>query len=301
MLSGNRIPARILLVAFAVFMLALIGLRCSVEAPTDTPESSRLIRRERSTPPEEQRALEVELDLAITGRVWNDYNVNGVLDAGESGLAGSLVSLSAGGDIIQTVAAGATGDYSFTVSSPGTYRLTEADPYGWASTNAVPGSPDVTKVDANNLDVEISFNRLFEGTDLGGNNFGDVQVNVDVMVIEGKVWDDLNANGSPDEGEEGLAGVWVELDTGIGVYTPATGEFHLYGPRSTVRILSATILPEGCVATNAIPGDGAWKISNTSLGIDGSGLPDPGPHECPVSSGNMFLIHEPALRSGSRR
>jgi hypothetical protein len=294
MLSGNRIPARILLLTSAGFMLALVGLKCSVEAPTDTPESSRLIRRERSIPPKEQRAMEVEFELAITGRVWNDYDVDGVRDAGESGLPGVLVSLSVGGDTIKTAETDPTGDYSFTVSSPGTYRLTETDPYGWVSSQAVPGSPEVTKVDANNLDVEIGLSRLFEGTDLGGNDFGDVEANVDIMSIEGRVWEDRNANGAVDAGELGLAGVWVELETGMGVYSSSGGEFALYGPKSTVQVLSAVEFPEGSLPTNAVPGDGAWKISNTSIGIDGSGLPNSGPHECPVSAGNLFLVHVPA-------
>jgi hypothetical protein len=79
----------------------------------------------------------------IEGIKWNDANGNGVINTGETGLAGWTIQLT--GPVNQTTTTGANGSYSFTGLPPGTYTVAEVLQSGWTRTFPPgPGTHTVT-------------------------------------------------------------------------------------------------------------------------------------------------------------
>ncbi|MFO0967329.1 MAG: SdrD B-like domain-containing protein [Gemmataceae bacterium] len=71
---------------------------------------------------------------SLSGFVYHDANDNGVKDAGESGIAGTTVTLSGqsqGGAVQVVGTTDANGFYQFDNLYPGTYALNETQPAGW--------------------------------------------------------------------------------------------------------------------------------------------------------------------------
>jgi uncharacterized repeat protein (TIGR01451 family) len=194
--------------------------------------------------------------IKIAGQVFEDLNVNGINDDG-SGIAGVEVTI---GD--QTLATEADGTYTtyITLSNSDPIPITETDPSGYRSTNAI-GSPSgaVTRLDANQLRIESPT----AGTVYRG-DFGDVQAQ-DVVTITGRVWNDTNADGVYDN--SGLGGAVVGISGGMTQTTAADGWFTLYALPGS-EIMLAETNPDGYVSTNAIPGDSATKIDNDTLELN---------------------------------
>ena len=66
-------------------------------------------------------------DWSISGRVWDDANTNGVVDAGETGIPNTTVVLyDVTSGTCQSVHTGNDGSYSFSGLNPGDYRIYEA-------------------------------------------------------------------------------------------------------------------------------------------------------------------------------
>jgi len=177
--------------------------------------------------------------VTIQGFVWNDNGsgaslANGLREAGEPGLAGAEVSLSTGLSQITGL------DGAFLLYAPPgeTITITEKNPTGYTSTNAIPGS-GASKWDNNTLVLAPQA----EETVSSGHLFGDVQT-TSVAVLQGKVFDDLNENGMPDAGEPGLPDVLltleINLNNNIAVYTDANGQYQFaVAPGTDVRITSS--------------------------------------------------------------
>lgn len=80
----------------------------------------------------------------VNGTVWNDLNGNGIADDGGAILANAVIDLvedansngvsDVGEPVIQSVASGTNGAYSFGGVTPGNYVVRETDPFGWLST-----------------------------------------------------------------------------------------------------------------------------------------------------------------------
>lgn len=68
---------------------------------------------------------------SIAGTVYHDRNDNGVINAGEEGIAGVEIRLTQGGVIVATTMTNANGQYSFTNLVPGTYTVIEMQPANW--------------------------------------------------------------------------------------------------------------------------------------------------------------------------
>jgi len=188
----------------------------------------------------------------ITGMVFNDADVDGVRDNGEPGLAGAIVSC--GGDTYNT---SSDGIYTLYVSGTGSFNLIETDPDGYVSTNAVPGSTNVTRVDANRLSLHIDS----PGTSLDDNLFGDVMT-LNVAYVWGYVYEDKNASGTVDPGETpGMDHAWpvVGLNNsvsgnwtgGMWVTLGDDGYFMLYARPGDILVTEYD--PDGFVSTNVIP------------------------------------------------
>jgi uncharacterized protein (DUF2141 family) len=126
----------------------------------------------------------------VSGVVFNDSNGNGTQDDGEDGLSGLTVQLING--TTRTSTTDADGAYQFTNVTPGSYIMQETDRSGFVSTT--PNS------------VEISVPSGGSATE----NFGDQQAGT----VSGTVFNDLNGNGTQDDGENGLADVSITLSNG---------------------------------------------------------------------------------------
>ena len=75
----------------------------------------------------------------VTGTVWNDANGNGVMDSGESGLAGWTVYVDADNSgtlngVEQQVTTDASGNYTLSGLPNGTYTIREVPQSGWQQT-----------------------------------------------------------------------------------------------------------------------------------------------------------------------
>ncbi|HMP77878.1 MAG TPA: SdrD B-like domain-containing protein [Pirellulaceae bacterium] len=91
--------------------------------------------------------------ISISGNVYHDLNMNLQLDAGESGIGGVLLTLqrwNAAQSQFENVAqrtTDASGFYEFGLDlnlTPGTYRIVQAQPAGFLSVGAVPGTVNGT-------------------------------------------------------------------------------------------------------------------------------------------------------------
>lgn len=190
---------------------------------------------------------------AITGTKFEDVDGDGARDDGEPGLAGVVIYLDSNdnGSIdageTSTLSA-ADGSYSFTDLAPGTYQVRELLPAGWITT--LPGNGAVS--------VIVAADQTVNGVDFG--NFALAQ-------IGGQKYNDINANGMRDDGEEGLHGWVIQLDRhadGSVDATVTTDEYGYYrftdlGPGS-YRI--SEVLQSGWLQT--APDGGSWTVTPSS-------------------------------------
>jgi uncharacterized repeat protein (TIGR01451 family) len=216
------------------------------------------------------------LGIKVTGQVFDDVNVNGVNDDG-AGVSGATVA--AGSDSSTTDSSGVYTLY-LTVSDSNPIAVTETDPAGYVSTNAIPGS-GMSKVDANTLRIDSPTS----GIVYSGGDFGDVLAG-SVIIISGQVWDDNGAgggvpnNGQPDGTEPGLAGAIISFSSGLNATTGSDGLFTLPAPANQAITVTETN-PVGYRSTNAIPGNDAIKVDNDTLKVSALGGGS-------TSAGNLF-------------
>jgi hypothetical protein len=128
----------------------------------------------------------------VRGKVFEDVNGNGLLDAGEPGLSGWTVFLDANNNgVIDTgensTTTDATGSYNFDFNAPSTFRVRETVPAGW--TNEIIA----------NINIMSGANGLV--------NLGEFKNGS----INGTVYNDQNGNGVRDPGESGRSGWTVQL------------------------------------------------------------------------------------------
>jgi hypothetical protein len=129
--------------------------------------------------------------ITISGQVWDDNGAcadclaNGQLDSGELGLGGAIVSLNGG--LSQTT--GPDGLFALYALAGQAITVTEANPTGYASTNAIPGA-NAAKLNNDTLLVSA----LPGGSVSDGNRFGDI-LSSGAAVITGTVFNDQNQSG----------------------------------------------------------------------------------------------------------
>ncbi len=109
-------------------------------------------------------------------------------------------------ELVAETVTDANGKYEFDTLAPGTYSVVEVQPNAFSDGGDVLGTID-------GQTVGTSSNDRFDGITL---NSGDEAVNYnfcehDLASIKGTVYHDRNNNGVQDEGEEGIAGVVIEL------------------------------------------------------------------------------------------
>lgn len=152
---------------------------------------------------------------SISGTKFEDYDGDGVRDDGEAGLSGWTVFLDTDLDGILdagevSTVTGLDGGYSFIDLNPGAYTVAEVLQAGWVQT-----LPDENSQTAN----------VVSGENTQGVDFGNFQL----AQIGGQKINDLNANGTLDEGEEGLAGWTIQLDRDGNGSIDATTTTDQYG------------------------------------------------------------------------
>ena len=176
------------------------------------------------------------LPAELSGVVYVDRDADCVRDEGEEGLADVLIELlDQHGNVVASTRTDASGQYSFSNLQAGSYTVRETQPSGYFQGGQKAGS---NGGDASIAD-RISAIPVGWGETLTDYNFCEVLP----AELSGIVYVDRDADCVRDEGEEGLAGVLIELldETGkvVGATTTdASGRYsftNLQAGRYTVR------------------------------------------------------------------
>jgi hypothetical protein len=129
-----------------------------------------------TTPPPEQTTG----TGSLSGRVFHDVNENGVFDAGDAGIAGTVIQLQGvddlGNTVVLTATTSADGTYSVTGLRNGTYSLLEAQPAGFQDGVDTIGSLGGSYISGGRLGNDQFFDiLLMDGNNVGVDyNFGEV-------------------------------------------------------------------------------------------------------------------------------
>ncbi len=152
---------------------------------------------------------------SVSGMVWNDANCNGVMDAGEGGLAGAAVTLYAPStDAYWVVHTEADGTYAISNVLPGNNIVMFSLPDGMVFT--VPGASLISEVSSfGSVDVLVQADM--------NTNLGNVGATPAASLTLSLYRDD-NLNGVRDEGEAPVSGAAVTVhQNGAEVGTVVTG------------------------------------------------------------------------------
>lgn len=174
---------------------------------------------------------------ALSGRVYEDLNGNGQVDADESGIAGVTMRLTGtdylGKAVLLTTTTDGNGNWGFTVPA-GTYNVVEDQPAAYlpgitragsvtgagSAQGSVPtGGAGVTSgpngSNANRIDNIV----LGTGGTSSANNFGEVRASS----LAGRVYQDADYSNAASAGDPGIAGVTVTL-TGTDMFGNAVSK-----------------------------------------------------------------------------
>lgn len=149
------------------------------------------------------------LPAALGDRVWNDANQNGIQENGEPGLQGVKVKLyTCDGSYLAETTTNASGLYAFSGLMPGSYYVEFESLTGYVFTAQDQGANDAVDSDVNS-NGRTACVTLASGET---NNTVDAGLYVPALSRLGDfVWNDLNADGTQNVGEPGIAGVKVTL------------------------------------------------------------------------------------------
>ena len=145
---------------------------------------------------------------SIGDRVWKDINMNGIQDAGETGISGVTVQLTTtSGTVLATTTTNGTGNYLFSGLAAGNYKVVFGAVAGSVRTTANVGSDDAVDSDP---DVTTGATGAITLT-AGQNNLTvDAGYYPTNLQLGNKVFYDTNNNGI-DNTDNGIAGVTVNL------------------------------------------------------------------------------------------
>jgi hypothetical protein len=204
---------------------------------------------------------------SIAGTVFSDTNNNGVKNTGEVGIANVKVVLtgttSAGQKVKMVLLTDAYGNYKFVNLKAGTYKISESSFDDYFDGKDTVGSTGGTLYN----DV-ISNITLASGEVATGYNFADLND----CSISGRVFRDVDKDGTIDSGEVGLANVKIILtgvnDLGQNVtlttYTDLNGVFHFDDLRAgTYKLTECT--PTGYVTTKDVAGTAGGLVSGDTI------------------------------------
>ncbi|MCD4687226.1 MAG: hypothetical protein K8S97_14960 [Anaerolineae bacterium] len=205
--------------------------------------------------------------VALTGRVWEDLNGNGIQDGGELDLMGIPVDLlNSSLAVIASTLTDASGTYTFTGLDANSYAI-----------QVTPGSYMVTlpNVGDDNFDSDADATGLIPLLVLPQGTLLDQDAGL-VMAgtISGFVWDDTNTDGIQDGGETGLAGVLVEvLDSGMllitSTSTNGTGNYSFSVLPGSYYIRVTLLPPNTTFSPQDVGGDDAVDSDVDGTGVSG--------------------------------
>ncbi len=169
---------------------------------------------------------------SIAGTKWNDRNGNGVVDAGETGLAGVTIQLWMGIDLKTEVVSGADGAYIFKDLPAGDYIVMEVVPQGYYPTSTTSRPVALAAGEAR---VDIDF------------------LNSPYASISGTKWDDPDQDGVHTSGEAPVPGVTITLShvgmVDVTAVTGTDGKYSFGNLEAGVYTVSET-LPTGTKNTS---------------------------------------------------
>ena len=144
----------------------------------------------------------------IGDSIWSDANGDGVQDPEEAGIEGVVVNLlDSGGAVIATTTTGPDGSYEFTGLEPGDYTV-QVDSSNFVPGGALEGYTQTYDADGTGTANESDTTLAGAGSD-PTQDFG--YQNTSLADISGTVFDDLDADGVLEAGDDGIAGVTVDL------------------------------------------------------------------------------------------
>ena len=206
-------------------------------------------------PPNPSGSPFVGADDEIEGQVYQDNNVNGILDGSDVRLANQTVYIDVNNDgkpetgIDEITSTDASGFY-FLLVPPGTWNVRVVQAPGLVVENT-PGTQPISVTDG----------QIFSGADFG---------EYPAASISGSVFSDVNGNGVQDPGEVGVSDRVVFADVNndgvldgpdIAAVTDVAGNFTIQGlPQGTFSV--RVQVPPGSVQTS--PASGSYQFTVTS-------------------------------------
>jgi uncharacterized protein (DUF2141 family) len=226
------------------------------------------------------------LQFAVMDQVWLDVNGDGVQQVTEPGVGATVSLLSADGEVLATTrATDAEGKYAFTDLGPGRYRVRVDDlPGNRAFTVRSAGSDRTMDSDvdpATGLTPVFSLSQgapnLVPAAEIGvaGVDYVNQTISAGLVgsySIGDTVWHDVDGDGVLEPGDEGMAGVTVQLLSIDGpviksMVTSGTGRFTFSGLPAGSYQVKFTDLPDGLRFT--APGLGGNPAVDSNVGADG--------------------------------
>ena len=228
---------------------------------------------------------------SIGDLVFNDFNANGLQDAGEPGVAGATVTLldAAGAAIGSPQVTADDGLYLFTGLIPGMYAVQVDPPAGATFTSQDAGDETLdSDVDATGRTATID---LSPGVD-------NVDIDAGILTLASigdLIFNDRNANGLQDGGEPGVQGATVTLldATGTPVGTAQTtgpnGTYLFTGLVPGMYAIQVTP-PAGLIFTSQDAGDDTLDSDVDANGLTATFALDVGVNNLDIDAGTIGLV-----------
>ncbi|MBX7207515.1 MAG: putative Ig domain-containing protein [Verrucomicrobiaceae bacterium] len=227
---------------------------------------------------------------SISGKVWNDANANGIAGVGEIGIPNAAVDLvedtngngiaDLGEPVTASMLTAPDGTYSFGGLPAGNYVVVEHDLFGWYSTaDSAPPNNNMIPVTA------------ASGSSTTNRDFMDVQTGT----VGGKVFQDVNGNGTFDGGDVALAGIDVIVTDSLGaaqtVTTDASGNWTATVPPGNTTIDVQQSDPQFTAVFSAGYTQTAGTDPNSVTAVSSTNTPagDDGFRQVATVTGHLYL------------
>ncbi|MEL6927723.1 MAG: SdrD B-like domain-containing protein [Cyanobacteria bacterium J06600_6] len=164
--------------------------------------------------------VEAPEDPASLGdRVFNDANGNGIQDPGEQGISGVTVQLQTPeGQTLDTDTTDGQGIYGFDNLTPGDYKINVVTPDGFDGFSPQNvGSNEAADSDIDPTNGMSDVVTLVAGQNLNTLDAGLIEAPEETASLGDRIFNDANGNGIQDPGEQGVAGVTVNVEDPNGI------------------------------------------------------------------------------------
>ncbi|MFN3188759.1 MAG: SdrD B-like domain-containing protein [Candidatus Paceibacteria bacterium] len=201
---------------------------------------------------------------SLTGRVYQDLNLNGAFDDGEPGIAGVTLTLTGtdnfGNIVNRTTTTDANGIYRFDDLSPGNYTVTQTQPPGF-----VDGQETIGSAGGDNPVTDVISNVvLAAGSDADGYDFGEF-LPASVAGISGFVYQDRNEDGVFSAGDAPIPGVVINLVGPVNRTTTSDADgFYSFSGLPPGEYTVSQVQPTGFIDGTDTPGTGAALVSQAN-------------------------------------